>query len=205
MPILYCSLAALGLSVIFGAVRGFRFEPIEEFRLLANLRAVGLVFIILGTFIYARWLRKRGQAYGWINKTLIVLQIISVILIFDLITTEIWDFFAKEVSLLRYGAANEISRLTNLKQLSLSGAWLLYSIILLVIGIWRRIQRIRIIAIILFGITILKIFIYDLSFLQTLYRIFSFIGLGLILLATSYLYHRYRAVIFGSSLNDEQR
>lgn len=44
-----------------------------------------------------------------------------------------------------------------------------------------------------FGISILKIFIYDLSFLDTLYRIFSFIGLGLMLLMVSYLYHRFIA------------
>ena len=50
----------------------------------------------------------------------------------------------------------------------------------------------------LFGFSILKIFIYDLSFLDTLYRIFSFLGLGVILLAVSYLYQRYRAIILGT-------
>jgi uncharacterized membrane protein len=51
---------------------------------------------------------------------------------------------------------------------------------------------------VLFGITILKIFVYDLSFLETTYRIGSFIGLGLILLAVSYVYQRYKALIFGT-------
>ncbi|MCJ7784906.1 MAG: DUF2339 domain-containing protein, partial [Desulfobacterales bacterium] len=92
-----------------------------------------------------------------------------------------------------------LTRLTNLRHLSLSGSWLVYSIILMIIGIWRRIQRLRIIAIVLFGITILKIFIYDLSFLQALYRIFSFVGLGVMLLATSYLYQRYKTFIFGAA------
>jgi len=196
-PILYCGLGALGISVFLGAIRGFRFEPIEEFTLLTNLRALGLVFIVLGSSIHARWLRKRIPVFSWINKALVVLQVIAVILIFELITGEIWDFFTKERSLLRYGVVNEINRLTNLKQMFLSCAWLIYSIILMIIGIWRRMQRIRIMAIILFGITILKIFIYDLSFLETLYRIFSFIVLGLILLATSFLYQRYKKIIFG--------
>jgi hypothetical protein len=47
----------------------------------------------------------------------------------------------------------------------------------------------------LFGFIILKIFIYDLSFLEGLYRSASFAGLGVILLAVSYLYQRYRAVL----------
>jgi len=55
--------------------------------------------------------------------------------------------------------------------------------------------ELRLQAIALFGIAILKIFIYDLSFLETLYRIFSFVGLGVVLLAVSYLYQRYRHVI----------
>jgi uncharacterized membrane protein len=67
----------------------------------------------------------------------------------------------------------------------------------MVVGIWRRTATLRIMAIMLFGVAIAKIFIYDLSFLETLYRIFSFIGLGVILLVVSYLYQRYKAVILG--------
>jgi uncharacterized membrane protein len=71
----------------------------------------------------------------------------------------------------------------------------------MVVGIWRRRAGLRLVAMVLFGVTILKIFFYDLSFLQTLYRIFSFIGLGLILLAMSYLYQRYKGIILGESVN----
>jgi uncharacterized membrane protein len=77
----------------------------------------------------------------------------------------------------------------------LSTSWLLYSIGLMGVGIVRRVRTLRVIAIVLFGVAILKIFFYDLSFLETLYRIVSFLGLGLILLTVSYLYQRYRSVI----------
>jgi len=99
--------------------------------------------------------------------------------------------------------ATEITRLENLQQLALSGVWLLYSIVLMVVGIWRWMATLRIMAIILFGVAIAKIFIYDLSFLETLYRIFSFIGLGVILLVVSYLYQRYKAVILGEGVKIE--
>lgn len=85
--------------------------------------------------------------------------------------------------------------LENIKQLMLSGAWLAFSISLMAYGIIGRERTLRVLAIVLFGIAILKIFVYDLSFLETLYRIFSFIGLGLILLVVSYLYQRYKDVI----------
>jgi uncharacterized membrane protein len=65
------------------------------------------------------------------------------------------------------------------------------------VGIWRSYRIIRIVAFVLFAITILKIFIYDLSFLETTYRITSFIALGLILLGVSYVYQRYKELISG--------
>jgi uncharacterized membrane protein len=43
----------------------------------------------------------------------------------------------------------------------------------------------------------LKVFLLDLSSLQTFYRIISFVVLGLLLLAVSYGYNRFKHVIFG--------
>ncbi len=206
LSVLYCGLGVLGLSVLLGIVQGITFVPILNFTPLMNLRASVLVLIILGSSLHARWLRNRRQSHGWIEKALAIFQVVVVLLIFLLITGEILDFFGKAIFLLKdktIASAGEFARLANLRHLSLSGSWLVYSIILLIIGIWRRIQRLRIIAIVLFGITILKIFIYDLSFLQTLYRIFSFVGLGVMLLATSYLYQRYKTFIFGAAAEKE--
>jgi uncharacterized membrane protein len=80
---------------------------------------------------------------------------------------------------------------------------LLYSVALMAYGIWRSVRNVRIVAFVLFGITILKIFVYDLSFLETTYRICSFIGLGLILMAVSYAYQRYKELIFGTPEQQE--
>jgi uncharacterized membrane protein len=41
-------------------------------------------------------------------------------------------------------------------------------------------------------ICILKLFLYDLRNLETLYRILSFMALGLILLGVSWIYTRFR-------------
>ena len=50
-----------------------------------------------------------------------------------------------------------------------------------------------------FDLCVLKVFMYDPSFLDTLYRIFSFLALGLILLAVSYAYQKYKDVILGKA------
>ena len=67
----------------------------------------------------------------------------------------------------------------------------------MVFGFLRASRGFRVMAIVLFGITILKIFLYDLSFLETLYRIVSFVALGVILLGVSYAYQRYKHVLLG--------
>ncbi|HEX8184551.1 MAG TPA: DUF2339 domain-containing protein, partial [Blastocatellia bacterium] len=59
-------------------------------------------------------------------------------------------------------------------------------------GIVRRNRMLRMMALGLLGLTIIKVFLLDLSSLEKIYRIVSFIVLGAILLAVSFLYQRYR-------------
>jgi uncharacterized membrane protein len=86
-------------------------------------------------------------------------------------------------------------QLANLKlaqQLSISVVWTIYGGAMLTIGIARRSKLLRVMALALLGLTIFKVFLFDLSSLEKLYRIISFIVLGLILLTVSFLYQRYR-------------
>ena len=84
-------------------------------------------------------------------------------------------------------------------ELTRSAAWLVYSLVLFAAGVIRSAPAARYAAIFLFGLSILKIFLRDLSFLDTPYRIVSFLVLGLILLLVSYIYQRYRVFIFGTT------
>jgi uncharacterized membrane protein len=204
-PVLFCSLISLLLVSMFASVQlGNTFDPIEQFKLLLNIRVGVMAFLIAGIYIQTRWYKILWPDYQWGKDIGNYLHIALVFLVFVLITGETKDFFENSIiSAEQSGITNEqgvVTRLGNLKQLSLSGIWLIYSMLLMGAGMWRRIQGLRIIAIALFGFTILKIFIYDLSFLDSLYRIISFIGLGVILLGVSYLYQRYKGVIFDNAV-----
>lgn len=76
------------------------------------------------------------------------------------------------------------------KQLSLSVVWGLYASGLLIAGQVRRLRVLRLMGLALLSLTTLKVFIWDLSSLDRIYRIISFIMLGAILLAVSYFYQR---------------
>jgi uncharacterized membrane protein len=80
----------------------------------------------------------------------------------------------------------------------ISVGWAIEAIILIFIGFaWKSKTR-RILGIVLFGITLLKVVLLDMSRFDTGYRIISFIGLGMILLGASFLYAKYKHVMIGN-------
>ena len=74
----------------------------------------------------------------------------------------------------------------------LTVAWGIEGVILLVAGFPLTDRVLRLSGLSLFLICILKLFFYDLRHLETLYRIVSFIALGLILVSVSWMYTRFR-------------
>jgi uncharacterized membrane protein len=82
-------------------------------------------------------------------------------------------------------------------KLELSILWGLYAVMLIILGIWKKKKYLRIGSIILFGITLLKIFLYDLSDLDTISKTIVFIVMGSLMLIVSFLYIKYRSVLFG--------
>lgn len=79
---------------------------------------------------------------------------------------------------------------------SISVLWALFASVLMVLGFAKNLVVLRRVAIGLFGATVLKVFIRDMANVETPYRILSFLVVGLLLIAASYLYHRYAARIF---------
>jgi uncharacterized membrane protein len=71
-----------------------------------------------------------------------------------------------------------------------SALWMAYGGMLMVVGFWRRSAFVRWQALALIAFTIGKVFLYDVSELDRGYRIVSFIVLGVLLLAISFVYQR---------------
>ncbi|HEY8183197.1 MAG TPA: DUF2339 domain-containing protein [Thermoanaerobaculia bacterium] len=71
-----------------------------------------------------------------------------------------------------------------------SALWMLYGAALMIIGFVRANAFLRWLALILLGLTVGKVFLYDLSTLERVYRILSFIALGILLLAISFAYQK---------------
>lgn len=74
----------------------------------------------------------------------------------------------------------------------ISIGWMSFALVLQAIGFIFKDRALRIQAICLFAVTILKIFLYDTGELETIYRIISFMILGAILLLISLIYTKYK-------------
>ncbi|KAA3624685.1 MAG: DUF2339 domain-containing protein [Bacteroidetes bacterium] len=82
-------------------------------------------------------------------------------------------------------------------KLGLSILWGVYALFLIVMGIWKKQTYLRVSAMILFGVTLIKLFFYDVEHLETIPKTIVFVSLGGLLLVISFLYNKYKDDIFG--------
>ncbi|HHY26289.1 MAG TPA: DUF2339 domain-containing protein [Desulfitobacterium dehalogenans] len=168
----------------------------EELWVFLNKAAVAFLFVIIATasivWLFYRHTRKFEAKVNSIF--LLSLQVALNLLIIIFLTLEINAYYDYLWSL---NSDAGYSQLDSSQNLILSLVWGLHAAILVVLGFWRRLKGIRWFGLGFLGIVILKVFLYDLSNLSTPYRILSFMGLGIILLAISWIYHRYKNLIVG--------
>ncbi|WP_299206997.1 DUF2339 domain-containing protein [Brumimicrobium sp.] len=112
---------------------------------------------------------------------------------FLLHTTTIWIASSELINWMDLAQTNN--------KFGLSILWGTYSLFLIVLGIWKKKKHLRIGAIILLGITLVKLFLYDISHLNTIAKTTVFVSLGVLLLVISYLYNKYKHII--SDENDQ--
>jgi len=75
--------------------------------------------------------------------------------------------------------------------MGLSILWGLFSLLVVSFGIWRKKKHLRILGIAVFGVTLVKLFFYDLASLSSISKTIVLISLGILLLGTSFLYNKY--------------
>jgi uncharacterized membrane protein len=142
--------------------------------------------------LYARAEQRDGGSAGRVGdeerSVAPVLVVVANILAVVALSAEAAGYFdAGRVALTDTGRLRDLELA---KQLSLSVVWALYGAGLLLAGrVWDA-RLLRVMSLALLSLTTLKVFFWDLSSLDRVYRIISFIVLGAILLAVSYLYQK---------------
>jgi uncharacterized membrane protein len=192
-------LLALGIALLV-AFRLVAFDSsftpalTPDFTFMFNRRGLTFLIAVLSLFGIAYLYSQNRQHLTREELPLVAgIVIFANLLILFFLTTEIANRFdARYYQASDYGMRRDIrSRM----QLAVSALWALYSILLVIIGIVRKFQPIRLLAILLFAVTILKVFFVDLQEMDKIYRIVASIGLGVILLAASMMYQKFRTQI----------
>jgi uncharacterized membrane protein len=93
----------------------------------------------------------------------------------------------------------DVSGIEGSYKLSLSILWGVYALVLVFLGISNSNKYIRYAAIGLFAFTLLKLFFYDISGLNTIGKTIVFVSLGILLLVISFLYNKNKSNLFDES------
>jgi uncharacterized membrane protein len=110
---------------------------------------------------------------------------LGTILAFLLMNIEIADLFSPGVAI-KFQFTGDLAR-----GMTYSIAWALFALCLLIVGIGKKLRPVRLAAIGLLGVTLFKLFLFDLSRLDQLYRIGAFVGVAVVLIAASALYQKW--------------
>jgi uncharacterized membrane protein len=81
--------------------------------------------------------------------------------------------------------------------------WSICSLLLMLLGMRNRIKTLRIISLALFSLTILKLFVYDISNVGQGGKIAAFIILGVILLIVSFMYQKIKGLFVDNDTKNE--
>jgi uncharacterized membrane protein len=181
------------------------------FHSFLNDRFLTALVVTAATF-FSSYIFFRTDA-GYSRPASLTLFVVAHVILLVTLSQEVYDSFAVPMAGLQEGMIGQYdyshyldlyNRYAYAQRLSLSGLWAVYSAVLILIGFVARHAPSRICAIVLFFITIFKVFVFDLSSLENIYRIISFIGLGIILLAVSFLYTRFKDQIMVAVIGDQR-
>ncbi len=142
--------------------------------------------VIACAFMVGKLLPTAQRPFRKLNLTSLCYGF-GAILLFLLLNIEIADFFTEPGNrYITFEFGGNFAR-----DMTYSIAWGLFSLGLLGIGIAKRVSISRYAAIALLAITLLKVFLHDLSALGSVYRIGALMGIAVIAFIASFLYQRF--------------
>jgi uncharacterized membrane protein len=136
----------------------------------------GLPAVLLGFGAAELWRRESSYPAP-------ALTAITLVLAFVLLSLEVRQAF--------HGSYLDTGIATAAERYAYSAAWILFGTALLGLGVLRRVKPLRYASLVVMLIAVAKVFLYDAGKLSDLYRVLSFLGLGVRLLVLAWVYQRF--------------
>ncbi|MBS1801992.1 MAG: DUF2339 domain-containing protein [Acidobacteria bacterium] len=173
----------LGLLVLIANDRSASLTPVINERF-------GTYCVAIAVFGFVAWLSYKHRAEdpnlvpGWTAVAGTAVLIVNALILLA-VSLEIHAFWSGQ-----WRDYTEYRSHTMAAQFTYSAFFMLFGAILLGIGFWRRTAFFRWQGLVLLAFAIGKVFIVDISELSQGFRILSFLGLGALLLAVSFVYQK---------------
>jgi uncharacterized membrane protein len=185
------ALAALAL----GVARLLLIDNFYTTQLIFNLRMATYTVAVVVLGAVAWYASRRTDEAARMVAAISVVALNALALI--ALSHEVADYYARQMTAVQPGRGrwtpaygSEWQRIQIARDFTYSALWMAYGAMLMVVGFFRRSAFVRWQALLLIAVTIVKVFVYDVSQLDRGYRIVSFIVLGVLLLAISFVYQR---------------
>ena len=197
--VLGISAIAIGLLVLFAA-QTFGVGELGELRYSyingnsnkyfnVSFNYILIRYQLWSSIAFALWaIFKNAKSYIENVKFHIFLEVVIHISILNFLSNELVTWL-------------DIAGYQDIFKLGLSILWSVYSLLLVSLGIYKKKKYLRIFALVLFGITLAKLFLYDISNLSTISKTIVLIILGLLLLIISFLYNKFKDKIGDETKN----
>jgi len=182
-------------ALALGVARLLAFDNFSTTTLIFNTRMMtyAVAIAVLGGVAWAG--AKRGGDTG--ETASAVASVALNVLALVALSREVADFYARQMAQaephpMRWNPADyaRVRGIQIARDFTFSALWMAYGAMLMIAGFWRRSAFVRWQALVLIAVTIGKVFVYDVSELDRGYRIVSFVVLGVLLLAISFVYQR---------------
>ncbi len=115
-----------------------------------------------------------------------VLVTLGTVLAFLLMNIEIADYFSAPGSTLAFQFGGNFAR-----EMTYTIAWALFALVMIVIGIVKKLPAARYAAMVLLCVTLVKLFFHDLAHLNQLYRAGAFIGVAVVAMLAAFAYQKF--------------
>ncbi len=182
-------LRILGVGAfLLGVVRLIAVDSFGHEPLLINPR-FGLYLLAIGALaLLAYFASNEGVVDNrqWAGAAIIGINLLALLALHF----EVMGYFQPQLAEAYSG--HERHSIATVRDFAYSAVWMVYGSGLMLVGFWRRSAFVRWQAIVLLAMTVLKVFLVDISTLERGYRIAAFIVLGAVLLAVSFFYQRSR-------------
>jgi uncharacterized membrane protein len=182
-------------ALVLGVARLLLIDNFYTTQLIFNMRMTTYTVAVAVLGVVAWYASRRSDEAGSAVAAVAVVALNALALM--ALSHEVADYYSRQMPTLRPRGAqaypanqSEWRRIQIERDFSYSALCMAYGAMLMAVGFFRRSAFVRWQALLLIAVTIVKVFVYDVSQLDRGYRIVSFIVLGALLLAISFVYQR---------------